>query len=99
MTLDHALDIWMTDNSSKAIDHEDAPLVDRAMKEWAEKRRDTWLCLRGPVGEEFSVLASAINSMQLTTAVSRTAATMRDKMGQDEKAENRRSAGFIESGS
>lgn len=91
--------IWMNDQSSAAIDPEDAPLVDRAMKVWIEsgRTRDTWLSLRQPVGAEFTVLASTITSSAMTTPEQRAVAQVRDKAVEDERAENRRAAGFIES--
>lgn len=88
--------VYMTDESSVAVDPEDAVLVDRAMKVWAERRIDAWITLRSPGGNEFSMLASTITSTQRTTPEQRAFATMRDKAMEDERKENRRNAGFIE---
>lgn len=88
--------IWQTDNSQCSIDPEDAPLVDRACKEWAEKRRDTWLSLSTADGAPFSVLASTITSTLLSTPEQRSAGVLREKAIEDERADNRRAAGYIE---
>lgn len=103
MTEDTALGriytIWMSDNSAAFIDPEDAPLVDRAMKVWIDsgRTRDTWLSIHQPGGAEFSVLASTITSSLVTEPSQRAAAQVRDKAVEDERAEHRRLAGFIES--
>jgi hypothetical protein len=94
--LGYVYTVWMSDSSSTSIVAEDAPLVDRAMKQWAERRIDTWLALAGPAGSEFSLLASTITSTQRTTAACRRDATLRDKALEDERTENRRAAGYIE---
>lgn len=95
--VDVLYNIWQSDNSTCAIDHEDAPLVDRAMKLWAERRIDTWLTLRGPTGSEFCALASTITSAQRTSVEERHTAVARDKAIDDERKENRRCAGYVES--
>lgn len=89
--------IWQNDNGSFTCAPEDAVLVDRAMKQWAERRIDAWVTLHGPTGAEFSVLASSITSTTQSDVACRAASTMLDKAIEDEKKENRRNAGFIES--
>lgn len=80
--------IWMSDESSASVDPEDAPLIDRAMKLWADRRHDTWLSLRQPTGGEFSVLASTITSAAISDPTVRASATMRDKAIADERKTN-----------
>lgn len=91
--------IWQNDNSRCAIVPEDAALVDRAMQLWATsaRTRDTWLSLSTPEGGSFSVLASTITSAMLSTAAQRRECTFREKTLDDERAENRRDAGYVES--
>ncbi len=95
--LDVIYTLWQNDNGQCAIHPEDAALVDRAMKLWADSRRDTWLSIRQPSGVEFCVLASTITSTSISTADQRRQATYLEKAMEDERNENRRSAGFIES--
>jgi tRNA A37 N6-isopentenylltransferase MiaA len=87
------------DNSAAAIEPEDAALVDRAVKVWVDsgRTRDAWLSLRQPGGADFSVLASTITSSLVTTADQRANAMVRDKAVDDQRAEYRRLAGFLES--
>lgn len=89
--------IWQNDNSQCFVHPEDAPLVDRALKQWAESRRDSWVSVRNPSGSDFSFLASTVTSAQLTTAAERANATIREKALDDERRDNRAAAGFIES--
>jgi hypothetical protein len=95
--IDRQYSVFQDDQSQMAIDPECMPLVDRALKLWADSRRDTWLSLTGPTGVEYSILASSINSTMLCTADQRASSTARDKALADERDENRRLAGFIES--
>lgn len=87
--------LWQTDQSSTPIDPECAPVVDRAMKLWADSRRDTWLSLTGPTGAEIGILASTITSTMHTTADVRAEAARHDKAVEDERKANRQAAGFI----
>lgn len=89
--------IWQDDSTQCAIHSEDMPLIDRAMKLWADSRRDTWISVRQPSGAELSLLASTITSAVLCTAEQRSAATVREKALDDERIENRRNAGFVDS--
>jgi hypothetical protein len=89
--------VWANDGSTFTCAAEDEPLIDRAMKLWAESRRDTWVSVHGPSGAEHSLLASTITSTMRTDAAIRLASTHMDKSLADERAENRRIAGFIES--
>src|SRR4051812_24148291 len=89
--------VWQSDNSQVAVDPECAPLIDRAMKQWAERRMDTWVSVHGPTGAEYMLLASTITSAMASTAQQRADATVRDKAIEDERTEFRRAAGFIES--
>ena len=89
--------LWQNDDGTIFVSPEYAPRVERAMREWAEKRRDAWLSLTGPCGEEYGVLASTINCMLVSTPEQRAACILRERMIQDERAEHRRAAGYIES--
>lgn len=89
--------LWMSDRSTVSCAPECAPLVDRAMKLWADSRRDSWFTVQGPTGQEFSVLASAITSTSQSDAKCRVEATVLDKAIEDERKANRAAAGFIES--
>ena len=91
--------VYQDDNSYINLDPECAPLVDRAMKLWADSghTRDSWITVQNASGGEFCLLASRITSTVLTTAQQRQDTTMRDKAFEDERAEFRRLAGYIES--
>lgn len=97
MDLGAMFTLWQNDETSVAIAPESQPLVERAMKQWAESRRDTWLELQTPGGAEFSVLASTITSALRSTKEQRIAATNREKAVDDERKALRLDAGFIES--
>lgn len=89
--------IWQNDDSRCVIDPEDANLVERAMREWSEKGRDCWLSLSTAEGATFNVLASTITSAMRSTAAQRRLGVFREKAIDDERAENRRDAGYVES--
>jgi hypothetical protein len=89
--------IWQSDEGTITCSPEDAPIVDRAMKQWAESRRDSWVSIVGPTGSEFSVLASTITSTSKSTPECRAASSFLDKAIADERTANRLAAGFIES--
>lgn len=91
--------VWQDDESSIVLDPECAPLIDRAMKLWADSghTRDTWVSVCGPTGAEYGLLASHITAAMTSTPQQRAAATMRDKAIEEERAEMRRAAGYIES--
>lgn len=77
--------LWQNDECSVAVSPECQPLVDRAMKLWAESRRDTWLTLQTPTGADYGVLASTITSSMLSTREQRAETTHRDKAIDDER--------------
>lgn len=85
--------LWQSDESCTPLDPECAPVVDRAMKLWAESRRDTWISVQGPTGSEISILASTITSVMRTTPAVRADAIMHDKAIDDERKANRLAAG------
>lgn len=89
--------IWQSDNGQFFCSPEDASLVERGMKLWADSRRDTLLSLTGPTGQEFAVLASSITTTTRSTPECRAAAALLDKAIDDERKANRAAAGFLES--
>ena len=88
--------IYQSDQGSVQINPEHEQDVNRAMQLWVREKRDTWLSLFTSDGAEFCVLASSINSTMKSNPQQRSDSTLREKAIADERAANRRDAGFVE---
>lgn len=89
--------VWLAglDGSPFAIDPADARVVDRAMRDYAETKTDTWISVSEPSGGALNVLASRIVAAQMATPDVRRLATARTKALEDERKMFRLEAGYI----